>query len=372
MTTNSTTMPKAYSTGAHGSNEVFPGVSPTTGLAWEGTYRPIMVQFDNQTGARPHLNLSEADIVYESIVWGPGHTRYSAIYNDNHPDQVGSVRSARWHHFELREEWNAVFVFWGGQSGQSYAGTNIQDFVKNNSVPVNLLFDGVGVIKGSSSKALGRISTRVSPHNAVANLAEISTIYWPNGEDGNPFQPKTRSFKFSSIPSTSSDTAVGLSITYDPKSSPPIYNPSYTYNADLRVYERSYCGEAQYDGTTGKRIVASNVIVQFCQTEFINSAAARPLIHTQGGGVMDAFIDGKHIRGTWEKNLLTDRTIFMDMNGNELTLLPGKTFIQIVPQDMSYTYTREDTTVVTLDVGAEVDAIVVDTSGDESEMNKME
>lgn len=367
MTTNSTTMPKAYSTGAHGSNEIFPGISPTTGLAWEGTYRPIMVQFDNKKAARPHLNFSEADIVYESIVWGPGHTRYSAIYNDNHPDQVGSVRSARWHHFELREEWNAVFVYWGGQTE---AGTSIGDFVKNNSVPKSLLFDGAGAIKGTTNKGLGRISTRVSPHNAVANLAEISTIYWPNGEDGNPFQPKTRSFKFSSIPSTSSDTAVALSITYDPKTNE--YVPSYEFNANLRVYERSYCGEAQYDGVTGDRIVASNVIVQFCQTEFINSAPARPMIHTQGGGVMDAFIDGKHIRGTWEKNLLTDRTIFMDMNGNELTLLPGKTFIQIVPQDMSYTYTREDGTVATLDIGAEVDAIVVDTSGDDSEMDKME
>ena len=98
MTYNQLTVPAAYTTGAYGVNEVPEGKSPTTGLDWEGEYRPVLVQISNSDGARPHWNMSEADIVYESLLWGPGHTRYSCLFNDNHPEFVGAVRSARLHH----------------------------------------------------------------------------------------------------------------------------------------------------------------------------------------------------------------------------------------------------------------------------------
>ncbi|HIT69578.1 MAG TPA: DUF3048 domain-containing protein, partial [Candidatus Aphodomonas merdavium] len=106
MTNNKLTMPSAYTTGAYGVNEVPEGKSPTTGLDWEGEYRPVVVQISNSAEARPHWNMSAADIVYESLLWGPGHTRYTLVFNDNHPDYVGAVRSARINHCQIRQEWD--------------------------------------------------------------------------------------------------------------------------------------------------------------------------------------------------------------------------------------------------------------------------
>ena len=360
MTYNETSSIMAQATGAYGTNTVEDGISPTTGLPSDAPYRPIAVQISNSEEARPHLNLSLADVVYESIVWGPYHTRYTAIFNDHHPDLVGSVRSARIHHVDIRQEWDCPIVFWGGQETP---GTSIYDLFNTYGVGKEFLYNGNGTHASFPSNLdtyLYRITTRVSPHNAVANLALLEADAWPTDEDGNPYVPKNHAFKFSDTPSQGADTAIAIDIKYDDTGRD--YNPSYRFNASERVYERSYCGEAQYDGITGERIVASNVIVQFVQTAYYNGIASRPVITIIGGGVMDAFIDGQHIRGTWSRKTPNDRTVFLDMNGEEISLLPGKTFIQMIPASMSFEYTNADGSVVVADLGYEVPGAAIDPS----------
>ena len=366
LTSNPDTMPMAYSTGAFGANTAPEGKSPTTGLDWSGEYRPFLVQIDNTSGARPHLNLSEADIVYESINWGPAHTRYTAVYNDNHPSLVGSVRSARWHHCELREEWDCPIVFWGGQQT---TGTSIYDFFKVNNVANKFLIDGTrNPGRVPYDRALSRISKRVSPHNAVVDLAYLAENVWPTNDDGTDYVPRNHAFKFSTTPTRGQDSAQEIYICYDAKE----YFPHYTFNSASREYERWYNGVEQYDGESGKRIVAHNVIVQYCKLEYFSGSAQRPMITTTKGGLIDAFIDGQHIRGTWVRNTLSDRTIFLDMNGNELTLLPGKTFIQIVPESFEFSYFNADGTERVTNMGTEIEIEQFDDAGNMSEMDQME
>jgi len=366
LTSNPATMPMAFSTSAHGSNAVPAGKSPTTGLEWSGEYRPIMVQISNQREARPHWNLSEADVVYESILWAPGHTRYTAVYNDNHPSFVGSVRSLRWHHCELREEWDCPIVFWGGQIT---AGTSIYDFFTANKVSGAFRFDGTrNPEQIPYGPALDRETTRVSPHNAVANLQYLVENVWPTKADGSPYMPKSHAFSFSVTPTRGQDTAKEIYICYDEKD----YFPSYTFNSASRQYERWYNGEEQYDGKSSKRIVASNVIVQFCKLEYYAGSAQRPLITTTHGGIMDAFIDGQHIRGSWVRNSLPDRTIFLDAGGKEIIFLPGKTFIQIVPESFEYTYVTENGAKRTASMGGGIQREAFEDEGDIAELNMMD
>ena len=364
MTSNPQSMPRAASTGAHGTNEVIEGISPVTGLPWNGEYRPLVVQMSNAWQARPHWYLSEADIVYESILWGPGHTRYTAIFNDNHPDYVGPLRSARVNHCEIREEWDAPFVFWGGQADP---GSSIYDFFRTNEVPESLRFDGT---RGRSyiGPVLFRDSTRVSPHNAVGDLSKLVAEYWPKNEDDSAFKSKMHALKFSDTPSRGPDSAVEIDIVYDEKD----YHPSYKFNPETRVYERWYNGQEMIDGKTDKKIVASNVIVQYTEMQYINNRASRPVINMTGSGYFDAFIDGYHLRGTWERKNIKDRTVFMDGGGEEITLLPGKTFIQVIPNQMTYQYTTANGNTVVVDVGYEVKRLEIDTSENIDDLDKME
>ena len=63
------------------------------------------------------------------------------------------------------------------------------------------------------------------------------------------------------------------------------------------------------------------------------------------------------------------------MNGEEITLLPGKTFIQMVPSsfpgsDQALSYTHADGTVENVDIGYEVPEAQIDVA-DESELETM-
>jgi len=318
-------------TGAYSVNVTPAGKSPTTGLDFAGEYRPILVQISNAREARPHGNLSEADIVYESI-YAFNYTRYTAVFSDNHPSLVGSVHSARLHHCELREEWDCPMVFWGGQETP---GVNVYEFFRANGVAGSFCVDGTRNPDKIPYDALfARDTARVSPHNVTVNLRKLAENVWPAKPDGASYAPKSHAFRFSDTPTRGQDTAQAIYIPYDAGD----YFPSYTFNPATRQYERWYNGEEQYDGITGKRIEASNVIVQVCRLERFPDPPECLAIATTKGGMMDAFIDGQRIRGAWVRDNLSDRTIFLDGKGNELTLLPGKTFIQIVPEGFGYTY----------------------------------
>lgn len=90
-------------------------LSWTTGLPTGKPYRPVLVVVSNAPDARKVINFTDADVIYEAIIHGPGYTRYTAVYNDTPPKEVGSVRSARPYHAVLRDEWDCPFVF-----GSSY------------------------------------------------------------------------------------------------------------------------------------------------------------------------------------------------------------------------------------------------------------
>lgn len=350
--------------GAYDDNEVPYGKSPTTGLDFAGTYQPIMVQISNTAGARPHWNLSEADIVYEAIIWGPGHTRYTAVYNDSHPAFVGALRSIRLHNAQLRQEWDCPLVFWGAQV---MAGTSVRDFFKTQNVPESILFDGAGAAGKANGTITSRTSgqfARVSPHNTSANLEALVAQYYPTN-----YTPRNHAFQFTDTPAMGFDSAKEITISYGND-----YNPSYTYNAALQVYERSYNGDPQYDGYSNERIVASNVIVQRTKHTYYNGIASRPLIETTGEGEAEIFIGGRHIRGKWVRKGLNDRTVFVDSTGVEVELLPGKTFIQIISNTLDFTYTREDGTNITVSYEkaiSDLEAMEL-TDTDDTDLDKVE
>jgi hypothetical protein len=315
-------------------NPVPYGISPTTGLPTVNMeYKPLIMVMSNQPEARPHWNMSEADIVYEAVYSGPSHTRYTLVYNDTMPDMAGGLRSARVFSASLRQEWDCPFVFWGWQT---LTGTSVSDYFKQHNVDLKFQINGVtNKYEDVLFRTSGQFARR-SPHNAAANLAAISAKYYPD------YTPRNHAYKFSDTVQNGYDSAVAVNINYGED-----YNPTYTYNEAQRLYERSYNGQPEMDGYTGKRIVASNVIVQRVKLMFFNNTSSRPVYELVGEGLADMFIGGRHIQGKWVRNSDDSRTVFIDFMGNEVPLLPGKTFIQLVANTLDYTYTRQDGAVIT-------------------------
>ena len=104
------------------------------------------------------------------------------------------------------------------------------------------------------------------------------------------------------------------------------------------AYERWYCGSKQFDGASRKRIIAHNVIVQYCPLSYIDNVMSRPVLTLTGEGRMDAYIDGCRTEGFWRRDGEEGQTQFFDADGNALKLRPGKTFIQVIPEEYGFAY----------------------------------
>lgn len=314
-------------------------VSPTTGMRYppgrDDAYRPVLIEISNSEEARPQLSMSLADVVYEYIVWGPGHTRYLALYNDYHPEMVGAVRSAQTIAMSLRDAWDCPIVFMGGNI--SDAETSVYRFIDTHSIPSALLFDGA-YSADHPGDIFSRLTSRVSPHNVVANLQLLAQAQWPANADGTPHAPALPTLRFANVPSQGDAAATEIIIPYDDQPYSQAYLPRYTYDAEAEYYERWYDGAPQLDGLTGQRIVASNVIVLYAELIYENDFMAQPLWTMTGEGKLDVFIGGRHIAGAWRRPDDASEFTYLDADGNPLLLTPGKTFIQVVPQEMEIHY----------------------------------
>lgn len=224
--------------------------------------------------------------------------------------------------------------------GNGTDGIEIHDILRENEVDRGFSFDGKRT--GPYSGGYFRSEERNSPHNACANLSWMLDNAWPSDENGAPYEPRLPLLRFSETPTQGIQTALEIEIHFEGVAKKePNYLACYTYNAENREYERWYCGYKQIDGSTGKRITAANVIVQYCELSFNDGLASNAVIGLTGEGRMDAYIDGFLIQGYWRRDSVPDQTQYLDSNGEPLVLLPGKTFIQIIPTSYGFAFDTE-------------------------------
>lgn len=326
-------------------------VSPVTGLPSEGPYRPVLVQIGNSREARPAYGLAHADIVYETVYWGPRHTRYLALFAGEHPEAVGGLRSSRVFFAELREMWDCPYVFWGAAG---YAGEGLREsqyfnehqFFAAQETPQGMLFDATRA-QPAAGALYYRAKDRLPPHNAMVSLRMLMDGLWPENEDGTPYEPARPGLVFSDTPSRGDVDALRVDVTYEAKD----YAPSYRYDAASGLYDRWYDGAPQADAD-GTPVRAANVIVQYVWLSYPRGSLSLPRIETTGSGPADFFIDGTHIRGAWVRDGIREWTRFLDAGGKQIVLKPGKTFIQLVPMEMGITFADAQGGTHTLDAAA--------------------
>ena len=313
-------------------NPVIPGESPTTGLPWTGKYMPMIVQIDNNNGGvgdSAPWGAGNADIIYETPLHKGGYTRLSFLFSDVIPESIGPVRSARVTHVEIREEWDAGFVFYGGQPSD---GTSIfSAFRKTKANRKGVLFDGVVGASKSWKQFYSRVSTLPSPHNVDANVKAMQALI-PEG-----FTPPDRPYLFTDELPQEGEAANSVSI----QQANDAYSSSFTYDPATNSYLRFVDGEPYVDGATGQQLSFSNLIIQRNRVTYFEDVAERPVTVLIGSGNADIFIGGRYIPGYWMRTGMNQRTVFFDQNGNELKLQRGKTFISILDYRVPVTYFTE-------------------------------
>ena len=353
-------------------NPVIPGESPTTGLpvAESDRYMPMLVQVANELPkskfkyngvntisagvySRAPWGGQYADIVYEGVLYRTGETRMTFLFNDSfaegQPVSVGPIRSARYGHALLREEWGGGLVFGGGPRAQN---NNITSFLKElGALEKKAAMDLVHT--NDYNDYASRVDGLQRPNNLNADIVGLrSTIPETTVATPHPFLftdecPYTDGY----------ETAYSINLDWGS----PNWISHFYYDENENLYLRysgivpysTYAdGEASAANSTIKSIEDremeqmsfSNVIVQRVPYEFANGSYDMPQMQsaftdgTVAKGNADIFIGGRYIPGYWVRESVSSPTVYFDNKGNEIQLTRGKTFIADFPPEALLTY----------------------------------
>ena len=322
-----------------------------------GRVRPIAVMFNNIYDAIPQYGIENCGVVYEAPVEG-SITRLMGIMEDYQDvPRIGSVRSYRKYYIYLAREFNAIYAHFG----QAVYAEPILNLPSTNNL------SGLG---DYGDLIYYRSEDRVSPHNVFTTYDGIQAGIDAYGYSREYAPAYTGHYQFAED---------GETVTLEGGQDALVVLPGYTYNharfeydASTGLYNRFQYGDAQVDGNTGDQLAYKNIILQYCDWENFdeNGYLNIDVVH---GGSGKYITNGKAIDIYWEKeNYDPDSELYCtvesqycsvpvhaddfnvvryyDMNGNEIKLNQGKTWVCIVRNSYSDHVTISDDPTISSDV----------------------
>lgn len=288
-----------------------PFVFPYTGLGTdvEMKSRPMMFMVENQKLARPQDGLHRADVVYEILAEGE-ITRFVAVYQSQEAEVIGPVRSIRPYFVQLGYGLDALVVHagWSQDAMNEIVAKKVNHFDE-------VYGDGAYYWRDKSRKA---------PHNLYSSTELIR-----NGAVKKKFREEWKGPSLTFYPQNAEPVIVGVPAT---KVTIPYihgYVVDYEYDAMAKKYNRIMAGELHKDKTTGTQLTADNLLVLFTKHKILDDAGRRAVdIYGPGEGYM--MQQGVSRPITWENK---DGVIRAYFDSQEVELLPGQTWVQVVPID---------------------------------------
>lgn len=288
------------------------GEKPVT---FSGTDRPIAIMIDNHKNAMPQANLLEAELVYEIIV-EYGETRLMAIYKGDDLEKIGPIRSARHYFVDYALENDAIYVHYG-ESPQA------EEAIKKYFVP-----DINGI--NESEDYFWRTSDRYAPHNVVTSTKSILKIAEEKGYRTTSNEDSVLNYVVDEVNLEEGQNAQSITIPYSE------YNTvSYEYDSENKNYVRYSRDVKQVDWDTKEPVTVKNIIIAKVENSTLNDGADKDRQTIDNIGTLEGYYitNGKAIPITCEKESVTSKTIYKDLNGNEIKVNDGNTFIQMCPDD---------------------------------------
>ena len=109
----------------------------------------------------------------------------------------------------------------------------------------------------------------------------------------------------------------------------------YEYDEENKVYVRYARGEEQTDWDTDEPVTTKNIIITFCNNYTLSDAENKGRQGLRNIGTFDGYYitNGRAIKIKCIKNARDEQTVYQDLNGNEINVNDGNTFVNICPTD---------------------------------------
>ena len=276
--------------------------------------RPLAIMIDTNIGDAKHAGLQDSYVNYEMIVEG-GLTRIMAIYKDKEVNVVGPVRSARHYFLDYALEHDAVYAHFGWSP---YAEENIKSLKVQN---IN------GMIE---TTAFARDRKLPSPHNVFTSTKKLRDLFEKLNYSNTSTRWKTFTYSLDELEldktsQSNLKNASTVSMTYSNSE----YR-SYTYDSINKYYLRSKNGTPHIDRKTDTQLHYKNIIIMKVENKTIDSEGRQEL-KTTGSGEGYYITNGYALPIKWTKQYRNSKTQYTYLDGEQITLNNGNTFIQIVP-----------------------------------------
>ena len=283
---------------------------------FNGNDRPIAVMIDNHDDAWPQAGLQRAYMVYEIIVEG-GETRLMALFKGaDDVEKIGPVRSARHYFIDYAMENDAIYTHFG-ESPQASSD------IKKYSIAE---IDGIS----EDGTTFWRVKDKVVPHNAVTSMENLIQSAKNKNYRMTSNEDSVLNYVTDEVNLEDGQGAVSVTIPHS-----QLQTVSYEYDEENKVYERFARKEAQVDWDTDEPITVKNIIITFCDNYTLSDTENKGRQGLKNIGTFDGYYitNGKAIKIKCIKNARDEKTVYQDLNGNEIDVNDGNTFVHICPTD---------------------------------------
>ncbi|PKG25164.1 DUF3048 domain-containing protein [Niallia nealsonii] len=287
---------------------------PLTGLKSkkESSNRAIGVMINNHPAARPQSGLSQADIVYEVLAEGD-ITRFLAIFQSEKPKLIGPVRSSRDYYIELAKGYDTLYIAHGYSPEAKKLLTN--GYINNLN---GMQYDGT---------LFKRASYRVAPHNSYISYSNILKGAEQKQYRLNKSPDNLLFIKKADLDKIAGEESSAVSVKF---SSDATYNSQFKYNSDSQKYLRYSNGEQTVEYETKSPVAVDNVFILEAKHSIVDKKGRREVDLTSGGkGYL--LQKGKWREVEWKN--INGRILPFD-NNKQAGLVPGKTWIDIIPSNL--------------------------------------
>lgn len=279
--------------------------------------RPVAFMIENTSASVPSHNSSKADVYYEAPEEG-GITRIMALYTDyTGMDTIGNIRSTRPYFVYTAIAFDAILSHCGG-SLETY--TQLLD-----TGMVDSLDERVGAI------GYFRSNDKSAPHNLFTSSEGIQESIANKGYRTTYKETYQGYFNFNEDDENEIQLEDGLDAAVV-KVYQSDCKPWFVYNEEDGLYYRYEFGKEQMDCETDTQLAVKNVIIQECTVEpyYDIQDHDRVAIGLTKGGDGLYLTNGKAIHITWKCSGEGQPTKYYDLEGNELVINQGKTWINVM------------------------------------------
>jgi len=291
--------------------------APAPGVKTIPNRPALLVKIGNEPdGARPQSGLNEADIVFDTPAEG-FIMRYVAVYQCENAPFIGPTRSVRWVDWNMvaPEFVHPILAFAGG------IDPNVNGVAAESGT-----MTGANLLEGAQ-EAGHRTSSRVAPDNLYTSTAALYGLFSSLHTRPVPI------FNFGAKVPTDWKPAAQLAIDFSGGT-----DVVWKWSPSAHQWLHTYSGVPDIDASTGKQVTTTNIVVEvvsyqigpYCESGCPGGSGdvESNLVGSGNGYVLRG---GRAFAVTWHRPSVGAMTTFTDAHGAEVTLAPGRTWVEIVP-----------------------------------------